>query len=439
WESRTTAFGYDADSNNTTITFPEATSNKDTYAYNEADAMSEATFAKGATALASIEYTRNKNNQITKAKDKGLPGAESLAYSYDENSRLTKGIGLAYKYDSATNPTTIAGEAATYDAADELERLGTGTGYSYNELGERTKLTPTAGSSTTYEYNQAGVMTVASKSGGFEDSYAYNGDGLRMSQSIDGRAGTYDLWDSTSSVPLQLSDGTYTYVYGVEGEPIEEIAGATLRYLHHDAQGSTRLITSPTGEVAGAKTYDAYGRGVAASGTASSALGYDGQYTDPDTGLIYLRARYYDPATAQFLVVDPKNESTLTWYSYAGDDPIGRSDPTGEYETTPAEQRFAHEFSHALARVNRRLGKLSGPAVEIFEDLAQYREYVKLYDLAADPSLQAKDYVAYEEYKKKIYGKIYSSVAPLWQLSFDATPAAIVKTLLSVAAKAFGV
>lgn len=33
---------------------------------------------------------------------------------------------------------------------------------------------------------------------------------------------------------------------------------------------------------------------------------YDAQYTSPDTGLIYLRARTYDPATAQFLSVDPE-------------------------------------------------------------------------------------------------------------------------------------
>ena len=35
------------------------------------------------------------------------------------------------------------------------------------------------------------------------------------------------------------------------------------------------------------------------------AVAYAGQYTDPATGLQYLRARYYDPATQQFLTVDP--------------------------------------------------------------------------------------------------------------------------------------
>ena len=39
-------------------------------------------------------------------------------------------------------------------------------------------------------------------------------------------------------------------------------------------------------------------------------LGYDAQYTSSDTGLIYLRARVYDPATAQFVTVDPLSRDT---------------------------------------------------------------------------------------------------------------------------------
>ena len=79
-------------------------------------------------------------------------------------------------------------------------------------------------------------------------------------------------------------------------------------YLHHDQQGSTRLLTGSTGGAGGAFTYDADGNQVGHTGTAITPLGYDGQYTDSDTGLIYLRARYYDPATAQFLSADPSGE-----------------------------------------------------------------------------------------------------------------------------------
>jgi RHS repeat-associated protein len=58
-------------------------------------------------------------------------------------------------------------------------------------------------------------------------------------------------------------------------------------------------------------------------------LGYDGQYTNSDTGLIYMRAREYDPSTAQFLSVDPLVGETHAPYYYAGDNPLNESDPTG--------------------------------------------------------------------------------------------------------------
>ncbi|MBA2682186.1 MAG: RHS repeat-associated core domain-containing protein, partial [Ktedonobacteraceae bacterium] len=56
--------------------------------------------------------------------------------------------------------------------------------------------------------------------------------------------------------------------------------------------------------MAGTATYDAYGRVLTQTGTLTP-FGYAGQYSDAATGLQYLRARYYDPATQQFLTVDP--------------------------------------------------------------------------------------------------------------------------------------
>ncbi len=61
---------------------------------------------------------------------------------------------------------------------------------------------------------------------------------------------------------------------------------------------------------------------------------------DPETGLQYLRARYYDPTTAQFLTVDPLNAITQAPYSYAGDDPLDQSDPTGLCNSDPFSGSF---------------------------------------------------------------------------------------------------
>lgn len=51
--------------------------------------------------------------------------------------------------------------------------------------------------------------------------------------------------------------------------------------------------------------------------------------SDPETGLIYLRNRYYDPTTAQFITPDPPFAITGSRYGYAGNDPINNDDPNG--------------------------------------------------------------------------------------------------------------
>jgi RHS repeat-associated protein len=54
-----------------------------------------------------------------------------------------------------------------------------------------------------------------------------------------------------------------------------------------------------------------------------------GQYQDPTTGLYYMRARWYDPSTGEFLSVDPAFNATLDAYGYADEDPLDGTDPSG--------------------------------------------------------------------------------------------------------------
>ena len=158
----------------------------------------------------------------------------------------------------------------------------------------------------------------------------YNGDGLRTSQTISGTT-TYLAWDLAEKLPLILNDGTNSYIYGPGGLPVEQInnSTSTVLYLHHDQQGSTRLLTGSTGKTEASFTYDAYGNKTGSTGTSTTPLGYNGQYTNADTGLIYLRARNYDPTTGQLLSVDPEVEKSHETYVYAADNPVNTSDPTG--------------------------------------------------------------------------------------------------------------
>jgi RHS repeat-associated protein len=121
-----------------------------------------------------------------------------------------------------------------------------------------------------------------------------------------------------------------SFIYGQCEPTIEQINNSTgaVLYLHHDQQGSTRLLTGSTGRTEGSYSYSAYGT-PEHSGTVTTLLGFDAQYTSSDTGLIYLRNRVYDPGTAQCLSVDPLVKLTGTPYNYAGDNPVNEGDPTG--------------------------------------------------------------------------------------------------------------
>ncbi len=333
WLEHTTTFSYDPDSNLTAIKFPSGTGEQDTYAYDDADEMSEVKMSKGEEVLASLEYTRNENEQLTSTISKGLPGAEETNDTYNTNNLLTKAGTTDYKYDAANNPTQTGSSTNNYSEAGELES-GTGISYAYNEMGQRTKQTPASGPATTYGYDQAGNLTSVERpkegeTPKIEDAYAYNGDGLRISQTIS-ETTNYLTWDATEGVPLILNDGTNSYIYGPGNAPIEQINNSTgaVTYLHHDQAGSTRLLTGSTGTVTGICTYAAYGTPTC-EGTATTPLGFDGEYTSSDTGLIYMRARTYDPSTAQFLSVDPLAKLTRAPYNFAEDNPLNESDPTG--------------------------------------------------------------------------------------------------------------
>lgn len=88
-------------------------------------------------------------------------------------------------------------------------------------------------------------------------------------------------------------------------------------------------MTDAEGEPTATFSYGPFGGLEAATGTASTPLGFAGQYTDPETGLQYLRARWYDPVTGQFLTRDPLEAITRSPYGYVGENPLNAIDPGG--------------------------------------------------------------------------------------------------------------
>ena len=129
-----------------------------------------------------------------------------------------------------------------------------------------------------------------------------------------------------------MDDGTNYYIYGPTGTtPVEQInvSSGAPSYLLSDQLGSVRAITNSSGTVTGTFSYDAWGNLTGSTGSATTPFGIAGAYLDPSNGLYYLRARWYDAGTGQFMSLDPQVATTLQPYSYVGNNPVNARDPDG--------------------------------------------------------------------------------------------------------------
>jgi RHS repeat-associated protein len=174
-------------------------------------------------------------------------------------------------------------------------------------------------------------------------TYTYAGDGLRRTKTAPDGTTTTFVWDRSQQIPQLLTedinapgttnDKKIRYLYGPDGTVTQDItttAGTdTGRWYHHDQLGSTIALTNTSGAVTATFSYTPYGTPSTTTGSGSTPIGWAGQYRDVESGLVYLRARYYDPTTGQFLTRDPLEVVTRSSYEFAGNNPTNNLDPTG--------------------------------------------------------------------------------------------------------------
>ncbi len=346
-------FEYDSSGNVTTLSGVHQT-------FNEEDELTASTATTGAT-----NYSYDSNGDLTTTTPSQGPATD---YSYDQAGRLIEvrqvphapsvtrlqpssgpaGGGKVVKITGA-NLTGATGVTFGGIAATNLKILSAKTITVTSPAGAGTaevQVTTAGGTSPavpadlyTYDGTAGGAIREASahKSQPTQAapiSYSYNGDGLRMSETTVGST-TQFTWDTTPSTPEIIDDGSNYYIYGPGGIPIEQISHAeSPNYYFHDALGSTRALLGPTGAVTATYAYNAYGAVTRVTGAATTPLEYGEGYTDATTGLVYLVERYYDPATGQFLTVDPMVDATEQPYAYVGGDPINTVDPDGKFSIT---------------------------------------------------------------------------------------------------------
>ncbi len=123
----------------------------------------------------------------------------------------------------------------------------------------------------------------------------------------------------------------------VHGQGIDEpIAGFTPQgtvpewYYTFDGLGSVTELTDNSQSVVESYKYDAFGNLQTPPATGNPYT-YTGREYDPESGLYFYRARYYDAGVGRFLSADPiRFGGGVNFYAYVQNNPVNLTDPTGK-------------------------------------------------------------------------------------------------------------
>jgi len=268
-------------------------------------------------------------NADIRARRAALTGTDHFGYSYDGLERLTAGTTTnpeSFTLDPGSNIATRTGPSAmyTYDTSNRLTGDGTQT-FTWNTADRLTNR-----GSDTFGYDALDRMTSSTVSA-IARNYTYNGDGLLQSRTQG--AATAFLWDPASSPSRPLVQGGDRIVYGLGPLYVVKADGSTASFAR-DGGKSVRAEVNGSGTVTASFRYRAYGAIAQSSGASTpSYLAYAGQLQDP-SGLLYMRARWYDPVTGRFTTDDPVPGGPsipvgLNAYAYGAANPVVNADPTG--------------------------------------------------------------------------------------------------------------
>jgi RHS repeat-associated protein len=275
-----------------------------------------------------------------------LNNNRSQAFTYDALNRLFTasfyGGSDQYGYDAWGNllTKTVTSGSGEYwsQTADSNNRL---QGWVYDGAGN---LTNTPGGPYDNKFNAENQWTYQNTS---NVSYLYDGDGRRV-RSSGGASGTRTYWYDEAGNVLEES-GTngaeYFYLAGRMLVRNGSLGSYPLTYYYQDLLGTTRMRTDSFGNVCYDEDYFPWGGAqYVATNTCPQNYKFTGKEQDPDIGVDYFGARFYQDAMARFYspdwstTVEPvpyarlNNPQSLNLYTYALDNPTTLRDIDGHIE-----------------------------------------------------------------------------------------------------------
>lgn len=336
----TASYTYDANGNRASMSYNNGL--QETYAYNQANLVTQVLNKKGTSVLSQYDYAYDlSGQQVSKTDHTG----KVTSYTYDGQGQLTgetetlDGVQVhrySYQYDPAYNrvQATLDGKTVSYvtDANNRLlsstDEAGATT-YTYDANGN-TKTVSYAGLDKTVQYGYDGLDRQTSVD---TISYAYYPGGLRSSKTVGGTTTTY-VWDGDQLVLEQTGDTVKKYIRGLN--LIAQQEGTALTYYLYNAHGDVVQLCDESGDVLRSYDYDAFGVQKASAAEDTNSFRYCGEYFDGETDSYYLRARNYVPTLGRFTQEDTykglqNNSLSLNYYTYCWNSPLIYIDSTGNF------------------------------------------------------------------------------------------------------------
>ena len=379
-----TKFGYDDENRPTSLTY-SASGKEIGQSTTTIDKLNRTTFSavKLGSKTFTSEYhfsaggygTGSVTNLVASITQPGC----NCGYGYDDNGNIASatlnGKWTGYTYDALgqliqvnDHSDTRSGENGTtwkytYDLggnilkkerfayADTTTPLETVT-YTYGDANWRDKLTAVNGSTICYDaignplndgtwtYTwQNGRQLQKMQKAGVTVEFVYNADGLRVQKTVNGVATKYTLHGKNI---VHMTSGTdeLHFFYDAQNRPAMVVYNGTAYAYVKSLQGDIVAILDENGNAVVSYGYDAWGAPLWCTGELAETLGkvqpfrYRGYVFDEETGLYYLRSRYYNPGWGRFVNADAEIavEAKL-WdaklFLYCANNPVRYTDDGG--------------------------------------------------------------------------------------------------------------
>ena len=314
----------------------------------------------------SVRYAYDGMGNITKVYENG---EQEVTYEYDGIGRLTRENNKILKktylisYDNNGNILSRKEYAYTLKKAEELPEEYDEYTYGYEkntdklleicscvkgENGNYVESTQTftydsIGNPTSYK-GKSVTWTKGRQMTGYDGvTFGYNGQGQRISKTKAGTVNKY-LYDVNGNLVKESGKGVEYYYdgSGVIGMKYNE----RVYFYRKDIFGNITEIIDNNGEIVVRYRYDGWGNHVVLNPDGSknesdtfigniNPFRYRGYYYDVETGLYYLKTRYYDPEVGRFITIDdisylaPDTINGLNLYAYCGNNPVMNVDYEG--------------------------------------------------------------------------------------------------------------